>query len=180
MDEQELLSILGNNQARPMCAIGYYGGVWQTDHDAPSRLTIRRNLMSFMEDAITNRGYDIFLSSLAPGFATDFAVAACTLRNRYPILFAAVLTCKTQGDNYREADKAIYDYIRGLDFIAVLETSSVESTENKVRIRDKKMVDLSEAVLAWPNSQSGNTRTAINYAKNKGRYVINFKSTIGF
>ena len=160
---------------KAVAAIGYYSAAWAQDYDSPSRKAVRAVLYQNIRYAHMLGKFDTFITSMAPGFATDFAFAVLEFRKEYPVLLVACLTSPSQGRGYTGRDWNIFNELCSVDSIAVLTISSDESTENKVRLRDEAMVDMAEKVISWPSSRSGNVRYALNYAKSKGKGEYNIK-----
>ena len=117
-------------------------------------------------------GITYFLCGGALGFDTMAAKAVLRLRNAGKrIRLVLILPCRNQTRGWSEKDVEIYEHIRE-SADEVIYTSD-QYFNGCMQKRNRRLVDESDACVAYLTSPKGGTAYTVNYAKALGREVYN-------
>ena len=133
--------------------------------------TIRKELSVVIDEHI-KKGYTRFISGGALGF--DLMAARLVAEKRKmnnEIRLIMILPCRDQHIKWSRRDKMKYEEILAL-------ADDVEYVCEKyctgcMHLRNKVMVDSSQVVISYLTDCRGGTAYTVNYAKEKGREIIN-------
>ena len=151
----------------------YQGPVWNL---------IERTLKQKMDDAYTKKNVRTFISGGAVGVDQLFGKLAIQLRNEKAedkilpgdndVHLVIARPFPTQDANWPDRVKDFYKWMcEKAD--RVFDVSTGAYTKEKMIRRDKKMVDLSDYVIAvWDGRKSGGTYETMKYANEQGKPVL--------
>lgn len=151
----------------------YQGPVWNL---------IEATLKQKMEDAYTKQNVRTFICGGAVGVDQLFGKLAIQLRNAKAedrilpgdddVHLVIARPFPKQADNWPDRVKNFYTWMcEKAD--RVFDVSTGEYTKEKMIRRDKKMVDLSDFVIAvWDGRKSGGTYETMKYANSKGKKIL--------
>ena len=121
---------------------------------------------------LIHQGVQYFGAGGALGFDTMAALTVLKLRTKFPhIRLISVLPCREQAERWSEEDKKIYNHI-------LHESDKVVYTSNHYHTgcmhkRNRHLVDNSGICICHLTRSSGGTAYTVNYAEQKGLYIIN-------
>lgn len=121
-------------------------------------------------------GYNEFISGVAMGFDTWVAEDVLRLKSEG---IAATLECAVpfpgQAEKWREADRVRRERIlASADNIVTL---SPEYTKSAFFLRNRYMVDASDAVVCCFDGKTGGTAYTVEYARRQGKIIIQINPT---
>ncbi len=121
--------------------------------------------------ALAEGGTRRFLAGGALGFDTMAAQAVLDLREEFPVRLVLVLPCKNQTRGWKDGDTALYENIlsRADEVIYTSETYF----SGCMHLRNRRLVDESEACIAYLTSDRGGTAYTVRYAERQGVEVVN-------
>lgn len=111
------------------------------------------------------------ITGMALGWDTAVAEAAFLMQ----IPFKAYVPFRGQESMWPPASQKLYRNLLK-EAYAVIECSSPGYSVEKMQIRNKRMVDDSDLLLALWDGSSGGTANAVNYAMSKNRNMVNLWS----
>lgn len=122
-------------------------------------------------EQLINEGVAVFINGGALGFDALSALAVLGLKNKYPkIQLHIYVPHKGQSDRWSDDNQKIYDYILSrADKVEILEEA--HSTEC-MHVRNRRMVDNSDCVIAYVRKNSGGSHYTATYAESVGKKVI--------
>ncbi len=123
-------------------------------------------------DNLIERGVDTFLSGGALGYDQISALIIIAKRNAGAnIKLILVLPCKDQDKYWSEKEKTQYqEVLNGADEIIY---TSQEYTDDCMKIRNKKLVEMADVCLCALKRQRTGTAQTVRFAEEKGIEVIN-------
>lgn len=108
----------------------------------------------------------------AIGFDTVAAKQVILFRISHPDAELHVIApCKNQSDNWSSADVSIYEYI--LSNANTVEYVSDNYTDGCMRVRNARMVDLSDIVFAYVSRNYSGAAQTVRLAQKAGKTVYN-------
>lgn len=120
---------------------------------------------------LIDEGYTTFVSGMALGADILCAEIVLELRDFFDIKLKCLLPCKKQEKFWSKSDKNKYQTILSqCDEICYAVDGTYVTGCN--HLRNKKMVDASDVVVAIFYGHSGGTKFTIDYAKEKGKKVV--------
>ncbi|MCM1545094.1 MAG: DUF1273 domain-containing protein [Ruminococcus sp.] len=121
---------------------------------------------------LIHQGVKYFGTGGALGFDTIAAQTIIELRSIYPqIRLILVFPCKTQSQNWSEADKAIYEKIKNeCDKCVYI---SDEYTYDCMHKRNRHLVNYSDFCICYLTKNHGGTAYTVEYAIKNGLKIIN-------
>ena len=118
------------------------------------------------------RGVKRFRAGGAIGFDTVAALCVIELKESYPeISLELVLPCRDQTKSWEERDRIVYDYI--LSQASSVEYVAEHYTPWCMHERNRRLVNESQACIAYLKQSSGGTAYTYSYALKKNLEVIN-------
>lgn len=118
-------------------------------------------------------GVRTFLTGGAPGFDTIAAESVLALKADFPdVRLLLALPSHTQADEYPDALKARYERILR-EASAAYYASETSNAPAAMRRRNRFLVDHSDCCIAYFTQRGSGTSYTVNYAKKRGRYVVN-------
>ena len=137
---------------------------------------LRERLRDKVEELI-NSGADTFCAGGAAGFDTLAAETVLDLQGDYPwISLRLILPCPPEiqtGRFPREAKEQYYRILKNADSV---ETMSPQYTEDCMRLRNKRLVQLADVIVCCYNEAGryvSGTGQTVRMAQKKGIQVIN-------
>ncbi len=120
---------------------------------------------------LVDRGYTRFVSGLAMGFDTWMAEDVLALKEEFPnLILHCAIPFPEQDKTWSAADRARRRAI--LERADEVVTVSPFYTRDCFHIRNRYMVDMSDALVAAYNGQKGGTAYTVNYAILHDLHVI--------
>ena len=108
----------------------------------------------------------------AIGFDTGAALCVIELKESYPdISLELVLPCRDQTKSWEERDRIVYDYI--LSQASSVEYVTEHYTPWCMHERNRRLVNESQACIAYLKQSKGGTAYTYSYALQKNLEVIN-------
>ena len=121
--------------------------------------------------ALAAEGYTVFRSGGALGFDTIAALVVLDMRRELGIELEIYVPCRDQDKMWSERDRKYYKYIlSAADRTICL---SEYYTPSCMHERNRRMVDGSDACVAFCKKSSGGTAYTVNYALKKNLRLIN-------
>ena len=119
-----------------------------------------------------SRGARRFLAGGAMGFDTLAALCVLELKEEFPdIRLELVLPCRNQMQRWDARSKMIYEMIiERADNVEFLHDTYNQTCMHD---RNRRLVDLSDTVIAYLSHNGGGTAYTVAYALKSGREVIN-------
>lgn len=157
-----------------MCCIGHRPLNGACDIAHPDRQQIREQLYLIIKRAHINGGFTTFISGMAPGFDTDFALCIIQLRLEMKggVFLIAAVPFKDQEKAWKKQDQEIYqDLISQSD--SVIEICEPGFADWKYQARNIFMIDNSEHILAFWNGSEGEVSLAIHYSIYARKPILN-------
>ncbi len=128
-------------------------------------------LKSVMEDLIA-RGARRFRAGGAMGLDTIAALCVLELQEKYPdITLELILPCRNQTRGWSEASIRVYNHI--LQQASLVEYVSEKYTPYCMHERNRRLVNESQALIAFCTRSTGGSAYTYGYALKKGLEVIN-------
>lgn len=164
-----------NSEFKKCCFTGYRPAKFPflISKNDPQYIKMENNLTETLF-TLAEDGCFTYYCGMAMGF--DIIAAESVLLMKKAIKTASIkLICvvpfKTQSEGFNSLWKSRYDnIISNADEVVLLSDSYFSGCYSK---RNKFMVDRSDYVLTWFDGKSGGTKNTIEYAKSKGKSVIN-------
>lgn len=127
---------------------------------------------------LIGEGCTLFYTGMAMGF--DIVAAETVLEikkiSKTPIELVCVLPFPEQADSFSEDWKQrYYNILNNADSRMII---SQEYSKGCYQKRNIYMVDNADYILTWFDGRSGGTKNTIDYARKKGRYVININEDL--
>lgn len=120
---------------------------------------------------LINEGYTTFNVGMAKGFDLVAARRVLNLKSKYDIKLIAYIPCSGQEKSYSEEDKKEYNNILdNCDDVIVLAPRFYRGCMN---VRDRKMLELSSAVICYLRKESGGTYYTVKEAQKKNLKIFN-------
>ncbi|MBQ4090900.1 MAG: DUF1273 family protein [Clostridia bacterium] len=119
-----------------------------------------------------SRGARRFLAGGAMGFDTLAALCVLEMKNEFPdISLELILPCRNQSQKWDERNKKVYEtVISHADRVEYLyETYNSTCMHD----RNRRLIDLSDVVVAYLDHSGGGTDYTVSYAVKEGREIIN-------
>ena len=119
-------------------------------------------------------------------FCVGGAVGFDTLAARRILLFRmthsdaelhVIAPCKNQCDGWSEAQIGMYEYILGA--ADCVEFISDEYTKDCMRLRNQRLVDLADMVIAYVSRYNSGAAQTVRFAERAGKTVYNLYPTLG-
>lgn len=146
----------------------------ESDAD-PSYLRFRRTLYKII-CRLAELGYTDFVSGVALGFDTWVAEDVLRLRaEQRGVTLECAIPFPTQDEKWRERDRFRRERILAAADKVV--TVSPEYTNSAFFLRNRYMVDESDAVVCCYDGKSGGTAYTIDYARQAGKIIIQINPT---
>lgn len=122
-------------------------------------------------EQLINEGVAVFINGGALGFDALAALAVLGLKNKYPkIELHIYVPHKGQSDKWNDDNQKIYDYILSrADKVNILEE---EYSSECMHVRNRRMVDDSDYVIAYVKKNSGGSYYTAKYAESVGKKII--------
>lgn len=115
-------------------------------------------------------GYNRFLCGMARGFDLCAAERLLSYRNRFSFRLVACIPCRTQSESYPESTLIRYRKIlEESDETVVL---SEEYYAGCMQQRNRYLVDHCDVLVSYLRRRSGGTFYTVNYAKKRGKKII--------
>ncbi len=135
-------------------------------------------LTEYIEDLVSNGVYDYYAGG-ALGWDTMAAEAVLTVRNKNEnVKLHLILPCDnaSQTAKFTISEKTVFDYI--LNLADTVEYTSQKYFPGCMARRNRKLVEYADLCLCYydDKNKSGGTLQTINFAKEKGIPVFNFKT----
>lgn len=111
-----------------------------------------------------------FLCGMAYGFDLAAAETVLMYKKDYDIKLTACLPCANQTDTFSKNDKFKHNII--LDSCDEVITLAPAYYRGCMHERDRYLVDNSDVLVCFLRKQSGGTFYTVNYARKKGRKII--------
>ena len=119
-----------------------------------------------------DNGVRTFFTGGAIGFDTVAALCVIELKESYPdISLELVLPCRDQTKSWEERDRIVYDYI--LSQASSVEYVTEHYTPWCMHERNRRLVNESQACIAYLKQSKGGTAYTYSYALQKNLEVIN-------
>ncbi len=137
--------------------------------------SIYKSICSKTEETVemlVKNGYLFFCSGGALGFDTVAAFAVLKLKKRYPhIRLILILPCRSQAKCWSSEDIKTYENIKKQADEVVY--TSEEYTKGCMHKRNRRLVDISSACIAYLTKNEGGTAYTVDYAKKNNLTVFN-------
>lgn len=119
-----------------------------------------------------NCGYRTFVGGGAIGFDSIAELTVIELRKEYPdIRLVLVTPCADQDSRWNFSQRAVYDRIkRSADEIITLHEAHVDGCMLE---RNRVMVEMSSACIAYYSGRHGGTRFTIDRCREKKLHIVN-------
>ncbi len=139
---------------------------------------IHKNIMTVTKklhreiDKLIENGVDTFISGGALGYYQISASVIITKKNQgINIKLVLVLPCKEQDKYWSKKEKIQYqEILKGANEIIYI---SEEYTDNCMKIRNRKLVEMADICLCALERERTGTAQTVRFAKEKGIEVIN-------
>ena len=139
--------------------------------DRSDALEIPARLKAILADLIS-KGARRFLAGGAIGFDTVAALCVLELKESYPeIELELILPCRDQTRAWGDRDRFVYDYI--LSRASKVEYVTDSYTSWCMHERNRRLVNGSQACIAYLKRSEGGTAFTYSYALKKNLEVIN-------
>ncbi len=119
---------------------------------------------------LIKNGCTRFYCGMARGFDLAAAESLLMLKREYNAELVACIPCERQSDGYSRADKARYDRI--IENCSEVICLSEDYYVGCMHVRDRFMVDNSDAVICYLRKKSGGTYYTVRYAEKAGKKII--------
>jgi len=139
----------------------------------------RAQIEALTERLIINlykQGIEYFLCGCALGYDTMCAKIVLKLSKQYPIKLITVIPCLSQTDKWKSSDVEIYKEIVNSSYYSVYTGNDYSATA--MHRRNRYLVDNSSVCIAYLKRNASGTKYTVNYAKEKGKTVINVAEQI--
>ncbi len=114
-------------------------------------------------EQLINEGVAVFINGGALGFDTLSALAVLSLKSKYPnIKLKIYVPHKEQSARWSDDNKRIYDYILSRADEVKIVSPFIHS--ECMQVRNRKMVDDSDCVVAYVKKMSGGSYYTVKYA----------------
>ena len=125
---------------------------------------------------LIKEGYINFVTGGALGFDTMAAKAVISLKEIYPsITLTVVSPFMGQSDSFLEKDKTAFEEIKAQSDNFIILRMNYE--KGCMQERNKKMVDMSSACVAYLTEKQSGTGFTVSYAKRNKLHIINLAQT---
>lgn len=121
---------------------------------------------------LVSKGFKYFGTGGALGFDTIAVQAVLSVKETHPeVKLILVLPCENQTKYWKQQDIDVYNDIRlRADKVKVLASHYYNGCMQK---RNRHLVDCSSACICFLTKREGGTAYTVDYAKQKGLYLIN-------
>lgn len=121
---------------------------------------------------LVSKGFKYFGTGGALGFDTIAAQAVLSVKETHPeVKLILVLPCENQTKYWKQQDIDVYNNIKlRADKVKVLAPHYYNGCMQK---RNRHLVDCSSACICFMTKHEGGTTYTVEYAKQKGLYLIN-------
>ena len=122
--------------------------------------------------ALVERGVTEFRAGGARGFDTLAALRVLALREKDPrVRLVLYLPCRTQSEGWREGERLLYaDILSRADEVHFVSDQYIAGC---MQMRNRALVDGSDACLAYLTRSTGGTKQTFLYALKQGLEVVN-------
>lgn len=128
------------------------------------------NLLDRVILDLIKTGTEKFICGMALGFDLAAAQSVIAYKKKYNIKLVACIPCENQTDTFPEKSKELYNYIRGkCDEVIIL---APQYYKGCMQERDRFMVDSCDVLVCYLRKNFGGTFYTVNYAKKKGKKII--------
>lgn len=128
------------------------------------------NLLDKVIYDLIKTGTKKFISGMALGFDIAAAQSVLAYKKEYDISLVACIPCGNQSARFKEKDKILYNSVLGkCDEVITL---SSEYYKGCMQERDRFMVDNCDIVVCYLRRNFGGTFYTVNYARKKGKKII--------
>ena len=123
------------------------------------------------------RGAYRFLAGGAVGFDTVAALCVLEMKSEFPhIRLELILPCRNQAQRWSDANRSIYSMI--LERADSVEYLHENYTASCMHDRNRRLVDLSDLVIAYFEHSGGGTAYTVAYALKNKKELINVSDCI--
>ena len=162
--EQKTLCVTGH---RPSKLWGYNLNTWKY-----------KELNGKMRQFILDNEYTHFISGMALGIDTLFALTVLKLKRDYPergYTLECAIPCQNHSAKWFHSSQVQWQQIVDQADKVTMVTDS-PYTPSCMQKRNEYMVDQSDAILAYWDGTSGGTANCVRYAEQQNKPVFNLKS----
>ena len=145
---------------------------WEYDETSEQCEAVKKKIAEAVTGLI-ERGYRLFVSGVAEGGDIFFAEAVLEAKKTFDVKLECAVPFPEQADRWSDGSRRRYENILEMsDYVTVI---SRQYNRYCFFMRNRYMVDKSSVVLSLDYVGQGGSASTVNYAKNKGREIIDVR-----